>query len=169
MSTDTAINGTQVVLRVKHSNGQFFNIGGQMSHTETLNNALIDITNKSSGQFRELLPEEGTQSIDFTIELTFNSETGYKYMRTLAGNKAEALFQVLVGTIATGFVRRVIILQVTSFADTSPDGDKLTASVSLQSSRNFDYVTNITYDKLFVLNGDDFITSNGNEYFVEAP
>lgn len=169
MATDNALNGTEVILRVKHSNGQFFNLGGQMTHTETLNNGIIDITNKSSEQFRELLGGQGTQSIDLTVELTFNSEAGYLYMRTLAANKDQALFQILVGTIATGFVKRVIILQVASFADTSPDGDKFTASVSLQSSRNFDYVTNITYDKLFVLNGDDFITSNGNEYFVEAP
>ena len=95
----------------------------------TLNNTVIDITNKSSAQFRELLGAEGNQSLDLTIELTFNSEATFALLKGIAGTKAQASFEIDVDSAKILFVG-----QVASWAETSPDSDKLTASVSIQSS-----------------------------------
>jgi len=130
MSTTGAINGTTVVVAM--GDGEvveaFTAIGGQNSHSMTLNNAIIDVTNKSSASFRELLADEGTQSLDLSVELTFNSEATFTLLKAAASAKTADNYQIARGgeVIEGPFM-------IASWAETSPDGDKLTASVSLQS------------------------------------
>ena len=130
MSTTGAINGTSVVVAMEETPGgaTFAAIGGQNSHSMTINNAVIDITNKSSASFRELLAGEGTQSLDLSIELTFNSEATFDLLKAAASDKSANVFQIARGgqVIEGPFM-------IASWAETSPDGDKLTASASLQS------------------------------------
>jgi predicted secreted protein len=124
MATAGAENGTGIAVGMGGTV-----IGGQNSHSLTLNNQIIDITNKSSASFRELLPDEGTQSLDLTLDITFNTEATAAALRVAAGAKSDEAFTIVMpaGTMAfTGMVA--------SYADTSPDGDKLTASVSIQST-----------------------------------
>jgi len=109
--------------------GGMTQIGGQNSHSLTLNNGLIDITTKDSASYRELLVDEGTQSVDLTLDLTFNSESTFASLRAAAGSKADYPFQINMPAGNMAFTG-----MVASFADTSPDGDKLTASVSIQST-----------------------------------
>ena len=134
MSTSGALNGTGVfvAMDVAVPGASYVQIGGQNSHALTLNNNIIDITNKSSASFRELLPDEGIQSIDLSLELTFNSEVTFAALKALAGNKGDASFEIDVNGDVIQFVG-----MVASWAETSPDGDKLTASVSLQSTGSF--------------------------------
>ena len=134
MATSGALNGTGITVAMDTTvpGASWVVIGGQNSHSLTLNNQIIDITNKSSASFRELLPDEGTQSLDLALELTFNSEVTFAALRTLAGTKADASFQIDIGGALIDFVG-----MVASWADSSPDGDKLTASVSLQSTGSF--------------------------------
>lgn len=139
MSTNDAQNGTGISVLMDANNlpgSVYVMIGGQNSHTLTLNNGIIDITNKSSASFRELLPDEGTQSLDLTVELTFNSEATFKAVRAMAGTKALKAFRIVIPTSGNIDVECMIA----SFAETSPDGDKLTASVSFQSSGSFTWV-----------------------------
>lgn len=165
MATPGAFNGTNVFIRVNTDVG-WFSIGGQLSHTETANTALLDITNKiGEPSFRELLPGQGIQSIDYTIEVVFNSQAAFRFVRDLADNKNQALFQVLQGTVADGDVSVEVILQVQNLTQTSADGDPLTGSISLLSSDEFEYGS-ITYAKLITSDGDDFKDSNGNQIFV---
>ena len=137
MATSGAQNGTGIYVAMDTAvpGATYVQIGGQNSHSLTLNNSLIDITNKSSASFRELLPDEGTQSLDLTLDMTFNSEVTFLALRTLANSKGDASFQINMPAGNLLFVG-----MVASFADTSPDGDKLTASVSLQSTGSFTYV-----------------------------
>lgn len=130
------LNGTNVFVAMEDPNnaGDYIAIGGQTSHTLTLNNNPIDITNKSSASFRELLAGEGLQSLDLTVELNFNSQAGYIAMRTMANSKAQANFRIAIGSTNIDGA-----FQVASFADTSPDNDKLTSSVSLLSSGSFTF------------------------------
>ena len=124
MATSGAQNGTGIYVLMGA-----VQIGGQNSHSLTLNNQLIDITNKSSADFRELLPDQGMQSLDLTIDLTFNSQATFSSLRVAAGTKSDEAFTIVMpaGTLAfTGMVA--------SWADTSPTSDKLTASVSIQST-----------------------------------
>lgn len=133
MATTGAQNGTGIYVAMDASGGgTYVQIGGQNSHSLTLNNSLIDITNKSSASFRELLPDQGTQSIDLTLDLTFNSQTTFASLRTIAGTKADATFRINMPGGNLDFTG-----MVASFADTSPDGDKLSASVSIQSTGSF--------------------------------
>lgn len=131
------LNGTGVYVLMDTTVGgsNHVQIGGQNSHTLTLNNNPIDTTNKSSSSYRELLAGEGTQSVDLTLELTFNSEATFASLRTLAGSKAQADFQIEIDGSQMQFVG-----QVASWNDTSPDGDKFTASVTIQSSGSVTWV-----------------------------
>ena len=137
MSTAGARNGTGIFVSMDTNvpGVTYVQIGGQNSYGLTLNNNLIDITNKSSAGFRELLPDEGTQSLDLSLDLNFNSEATFASLRTIAGTKADAAFQINMPAGNLLFVG-----MVASFADTSPDGDKLTASVTLNSTGSFTWV-----------------------------
>lgn len=134
VATAGALNGTGIFVAMDTDipGVTYVMIGGQNSHSLTLNNALIDITNKTSAQFRELLADEGHQSIDLSMDMIFNSEVTFAALKTLAGTKALAAFEIDVDGAKIQFEGIVA-----SWADTSPDGDKFTASVSIQSSGSF--------------------------------
>lgn len=129
-------NGTSVFVAIEDPTnaGDYLAIGGQTSHTLTLNNNPIDITNKSSASFRELLAGEGLQSLDLSLELQYNSDAAYTQLRTLANSKAQANFRIAIGTTNIDGA-----FQVASFGETSPDNDKLTNTVSLLSSGSFTF------------------------------
>jgi predicted secreted protein len=137
MATDGALNGTGIFVAMDTAipGVTYVMIGGQNSHSLTLNNNIIDITNKSSASFRELLAGEGIQSIDLGLELTFNSEATFAALKAAAGTKAPASFQIDVAGALLEFVG-----MVASWAESSPDGDKLTATVSIQSTGSFVWV-----------------------------
>ena len=134
MSTTGAQNGTNVAVAmdVNVPGSNYTMIGGQNSHSLTLNNAIVDITNKSSASFRELLEGPGIQSLDLSLELTFNSEATFASLKSIAGSKAHASFEIDIAGDLIQFVGGV-----NSFAETSPDGDKLTCTCSIQSSGAF--------------------------------
>lgn len=131
MATSGAKSGTDIYVAMDTTvpGSSYTQIGGQNSHTVTLNNALVDITNKSSADFRELLPDEGLQSLDLSLDLTFNSQATFTSLRSIAGTKADAAFRI---NMVAGNMDFVGI--VASFVDTSPTADKLTASVTIQST-----------------------------------
>lgn len=168
MATTGAFNGTDVFIRVLTDTG-WFPIGGQISHSETLNNSLLDITNKiGSNKFRELLPDEGMQSVDYSVEMVFTSQAGFDFVRAAAGDKSINLYQVVRGDIPTGTVPIEVNLQVQSFVDNSADNEPLKATVSLLSSDEFDFNLNATYEKLLTSDGDNFLTSNGDQVYVRS-
>ena len=131
MATSGAQSGTDIYVLMDTTvpGSSYTQVGGQNSHTITLNNQVIDITNKSSADYRELLPDEGLQSLDLTLEMTFNSDTQFAALRALAGSKADAAFQVNMPTTDLAFVG-----MVSNFTETSPSSDKLTASVTILST-----------------------------------
>ncbi len=130
-------NGTSIFVAIEDSPGAgtYTQVGGQTTHTLTLNNNPIDITTKDDNSFRTLMDAEGLQSADLTLELTFNSDTAYAQLRALAGTKAITKFRIAIG--AANFDANYMI---GSWAETAPDNDKLTNSVSLVSSGTFAWV-----------------------------
>ena len=168
MATSGAFNGTDVFIRVNDGN-QWLSLGGQLSHTEALTNSLLDITNKiGAPKFRELLEDEGTQQVDYSVELLFVSQAGYDFVRALAGNKGQALFQTIKTDVPTGTVMTELTLQVQNFVDTSTDNEPLKGTVSLMSSSVFEYNLETTFAVFFTSGGDNFITSDGNQFYVRA-
>tara|TARA_R110000782_G_scaffold68570_1_gene138129 strand:- start:475 stop:981 length:507 start_codon:yes stop_codon:yes gene_type:complete len=168
MATVGAFNGTGNVIRVH--NGTIWQIvGGQLSHTETLTNNLLDITNKEGTPgYRELLPDEGIQQVDYTVECIFNTQAAFTYVRGLANSKALAHFQILRGDVATGVASSEAWLMVSSFADNSEDGSALKATISLMSSDTFDYNGNFAYSRLLTSAGENYVTSSGEYYYVRS-
>ena len=124
------LNGTDVGVAIDVAdNNTFVDIGGITTNSFTLNNGAIEITNKSSASFREVLGGEGLQSMDLTIEVVFSSDSAFAAMKTSAVNKTKKAYQVARGSDVVES-----LFYITSYAETSPDNDKLTASVSLISS-----------------------------------
>lgn len=130
-------NGTKVFVAIEDTpaSDTFTQIGGQMSHSLTLNNAAIDITTKDSNQFRELLDTEGLKSVDLSLELTYNSDSAYAQFKALAASGVITLMRITIGGVDFDCKYKVI-----TWGETSPDGDKVTNSVSLQSSGSFTWV-----------------------------
>ena len=136
MATLGALDGTDVFIEVKEQPGDTWVIlGGQISHTETLVNNLIEITTKTADSNREILPEQGIQQVDYTSEINFNSQLGYDFVRALAGNKAIAEFRIS----SDGNIVTTVELMVASFVDSSVDGEALQGSINLISSDNFEW------------------------------
>ena len=124
MATSGTIDGVDVGLAIETtpSGGVYADMGGITTNSMTINNGVIDITNKSSAG-------QGLQFVDMSVECIFNSEANFLIME--AANLAQSLLNyqyVRGGKTFTGAYK------IASWAETSPDNEKLTASVSLQSS-----------------------------------
>ena len=120
-------SGTDVVLAI--DDGGFTAVGGLMTNSFTLNNGAIDITSKDSASWRTLLDAEGLQGVDISGEIVFNSSSTFDLMRTSADTKTLEDYQ-----IARGAAVMAGAFYITSWAESAPDNDKVTVSVSLQSS-----------------------------------
>lgn len=131
------LNGTLVLVAIEDTpgSGTYTPVGGQTSHTLTLNNAVIDITNKDSNSFRVLLANAGLKSCDLSLELMYNSDSAYLAVRALYENQGITNFRVSIG--GTDFD---CAYMVASFADTSPDNSAVSSTISLQSSGSFTWV-----------------------------
>ena len=133
MATAGALNGTKVFLEVKAPGDVWVAVGGQVSHTESLTNSIIEITTKTALSYRELLPDKGIQMVDYTTEVVFVSQQGYDIVRAMAKSKALGDFRVS----SDGAITREVQLMVASFVDTSTDNEALKGSVNLLSSDIF--------------------------------
>jgi predicted secreted protein len=166
MATSGAFNGTDVYVRV-NDGSQWIALGGQTAHSETLNNNVIDISNKiGTPKYRELLADQGTQSVDYSVDMVFTSQAGYNFVRALAENRGQALFQTIRGDVATGVATVEALFQVQSFIDTSADGEALTGTISLLSSDAFEFGVDLSFDALITSDGENFITSDGHTFYV---
>lgn len=131
MATTGTIDGVDAGLAIETTpgGGIFADIGGITTNGMTINNGVIDITNKSSAGWREIHAGQGLQSVDMSLECVFNSEANFAIMADANLSQALLNYQyVRGGKSFTGAYK------IASWAETSPDNEKLTVSVSLQSS-----------------------------------
>ena len=130
MALTGAINGTDVQLAVESApaSGTFNAIGGLVTNSFTLNNGAIDVTNKSSASFREVMAGEGLQTLDMSAEVIFSTDANFALVKASALAKTVLAYQV-----ARGSEVLAVNLFITSFAETSPDNDKQSASISFIS------------------------------------
>ena len=125
------LNGTDVKLAVETTpgGGTFADVGGLISNSLTANNGAIDITNKTSNSFREILDGEGLQSMDISAEIIFSTDTNFAIMKAGYTAKSNLLYQVARGSeVVEGE------FYIASWAESAADNDKVTVSVSLQSN-----------------------------------
>ncbi len=161
-----AFNGSSVFLRVMNGS-DWLTIGGQMSHSTTENNASIDITSKQNGySFRDLQDLEGLKTFDVTGELIFNSDTAFDFCKDAYVNKSINLFQVVYGDITNGGNVTEFKAMVVSWSEASPDNDKMTASITLNSSE--EWASELEFEQFNADVDGEFFTSTGQPFFVRV-
>jgi predicted secreted protein len=158
-----AFNGTDIIIRVKTAS-QWLTCGLQLTHTVTETNTGIDVTWKGSGSWREILDEEGLQTIDVSSEIIFSNDAAYEYLRAAARSKSIVDLQILNGTgVVDGDSFK---MYVTSVGDNAPDNDKTTTTVNFQSTEPATFDN--TYDRFLTSDGEFFVTSDGDNFYVRA-
>jgi len=163
-----AFNGTNVFIRVNNGSS-WLSVGGQTSHTETLTNGLIDAGSKDSGDYRELLPDEGILEVAYSIEVLFVSQAAYEFVRSLAVNQSKALFQVLFTDEAGDFVSIEITLLVQSFVDNSENGTPFSGTITLLSNDAFEFGGEINFSDFCTASLEPFKTVSGEQFVVRVP
>ena len=164
MALSGILNGSDVFLRVK-TGSQWLIIGGQLSHSQTKSNAAIDITHKQNGSVREVMVNEGLQTMEVSSELIFSTDAAFDYIKTATTDKTIELFQVVRGTLSgAGDNVDEFNAMITSFVETSPDNDKQTAAVTFMSSGA--WFESLSFSQFLTVGGDTFKTSNGDLFLV---
>lgn len=131
MALTGTFNGTDVALAVETTPGgaTFANVGGLTSNSFTANNGAIDLTNKSSASWREIMADEGLQSVDITAEIIYNDDANFNIMKASFSDKSLLNYQIARGSdVLEG------LFFINSWAESAPDNDKVTVSVSISSS-----------------------------------
>ena len=122
--------GKALLLKIDVS-GTMTTIGGMRSTSMTLNDEAVDISNKDSGSFRELLPAAGgIQSMSITASGVFTDSTAETTLRSVYGTSTFSSYNVIVpdlGTYAGTFM-------VASLEYSGEYNGEATYSVTLESS-----------------------------------
>ncbi len=124
-----AQRGKALLLKIDIS-GTMTTIGGMRSTSMTLNDEAVDITNKDSGSFRELLPAGGIQSMSISASGVFTDSTAETTLRSAYGTSAFKSYNVIVpdlGTYAGSFM-------IASLEYSGEYNGEATYSVTLESS-----------------------------------
>ena len=95
-----AQRGKALLLKIDIS-GTMTTVGGMRSTSMTLNDEAVDITNKDSGSFRELLPSGGIQSMTITASGVFTDSTAEQTLRSAYGTSSFKSYNVIVPDLGT--------------------------------------------------------------------
>lgn len=124
-----AQRGKALLLKVDVS-GTMTTVGGMRSTSMTLNDEMVDITNKDSGSQRELLPAGGILSMTISASGVFTDSTAEQTLRSAYGTSTFKSYNVIVpdlGTYAGTF-------QLTSLEYAGEYNGEATYSITLESS-----------------------------------
>ena len=129
-----AQRGKALLLKVDVS-GTMTTVGGMRSTSMTLNDEMVDITNKDSGSQRELLPAGGILSMTISASGVFTDSTAEQTLRSAYGTSTFKSYNVIVpdlGTYAGTF-------QLTSLEYAGEYNGEETYSLTLESSNTITY------------------------------
>jgi TP901-1 family phage major tail protein len=90
-------SGNLVLLKIKDENNKYQTIGGMRTTRFLLNNQLIDISNKTSGRWRDLLSGAGTSSVSITGSGVFTNSESEKLVRNAAFDHEKMNFIIIFG------------------------------------------------------------------------
>lgn len=105
-------------------------VAGLKNTTLSLNNEMVDVTNKDSGGFRTLLQQAGTQAITITASGTAESAAGFETIQGYAFANSINTMNVIFGdgdTIEASF-------QITKFEIAGEYNGAQTFNITLESS-----------------------------------
>lgn len=124
------INGTKVLIRKGGSV-----IVGQMEATVTHNGTPIEITNKSTNDWRTLLDGElAGKGIDISGTIIYTDDAAFRAMRNDAWNGTQDTYDIIYTSDATTDEQISGTFVPTGLSDSIPMGDKVTTSITLLSS-----------------------------------
>ncbi len=124
-----AQRGKALLLKIDVS-GTMTTVGGMRSTSMTLNDEAVDISNKDSGSFRELLPAGGIQSMSISASGVFTDSTAETTLRAAYGTSTFKSYNIIVpdlGTYAGTFM-------IASLEYAGEYNGEATYSVTLESS-----------------------------------
>ena len=131
MATPGTIDGTDAGLAIETTpaGGTYADIGGITTNSFTWNDAAIITSNKSTAGWQEIMDQAGARNVEISLECVFNSEVNFVIMEGVLSSQSILNYQYARGgkTFTGPF-------KMTSWAETSPDVDKLTASITLMSA-----------------------------------
>jgi len=162
-----ALNGSDVFIRVFNQNADAWQIvGGQLTHSESLTNQPIDVTHKQNGNVREFMDGEGLRTLDLTLDVIFSTDVAFDYIKQSFVDKTIERYEIINGLSDEGDAGTVDFFSsmVTAFAETSPDNDKTSASVTFTSTSVF--AQELTYQQFQTVLLEDFHTSNSEQFLV---
>jgi predicted secreted protein len=95
-------NGVDAVLKVESSPGSssYSTIGGVISHTMTLNNEAIDVSDKDSSRWRDML-NAGQRSLQISLNGWISDDANYELLADAADNDSILSYQFLYGNSKT--------------------------------------------------------------------
>mgnify|MGYP003132088693 FL=1 len=121
--------GKSLLLKINVS-GSMTTLGGMRSTSMTLNDEMVDITNKDSGSQRALLAAGGVSSMSISASGVFTDSTAETTLRSKFATSTFESYNIIVpdlGTYAGTF-------QITSLEYAGEYNGEATYSVSLESS-----------------------------------
>lgn len=140
MATSGTVNGTNVLVFKDGST-----IAGQGSMTVTWGGTPIDISNKSSGDFRELMDgEQANKSLDISGDFVYNSDAQFRSMRAdvIAGTSAAYIITFTSeATTDEAFSCQMI---PTGMSDQVDRGDKISTTLTLMSTGDVTHTEAVT-------------------------
>jgi len=135
-----AYSGSLVLLKIKaEENVDYEVVGGMRTTRFLLNNQIIDVTNKESGKWRQLLDNAGTSSISITGSGIFTDKDSEKLLRALAFNNQKASFMLTFGN-GDKMVGDFII---STYERTGNVSEEETYNISLESASKVEYVSEV--------------------------
>lgn len=128
------VSGTKRFLaRETATPGTFEAIGGEISSTLTMNNAVVEITNKSDGDFMAIMDQEGLKSATMAQELRLSSDSAFASL--LADFDTKTINTYLFGDGTAG---KQYSAQITGVTKTSNQAESVTVSLTYQITGTFD-------------------------------
>ena len=155
-------NGTNALL-IKLVGTEQLVIGALMSNGSAFNRALVEITNKSSDQFREYMTgDEGTKTADHSCECLYSTDVAYQAMR-------DAYFSGEIGKyffVYDGAASDFYDFKVESFSDAANLNEAIKTAFSLKSSDEFS--SDNALEDAIDSAADDAVDSNANAAVAPA-
>lgn len=98
MSGTTAYKGRSATMQISANGGSTFTtIGGVRTTSLKINNNPVDITNVSSGGFREVLADGGTQQFDIDVDGILVDDTAWEALEAVVDDRTLVWFKLSFG------------------------------------------------------------------------
>lgn len=125
-----AIKGLNLLLKIGTVSGSPVTVAGMKDTAFSLNNEMVDVTNKDSSGYRTLLEQAGVQSLSITASGTADSAAGYETLRGYAFANSINTFSLFFNngsTLEGSF-------QITKFDNSGAYNGAETFTITLESS-----------------------------------